>query len=146
MRTKGIIGATDKKSASVTSVDGSNNDHATYSIEVEVTAFGQDVYISNDVATAITYQLENSSGSAIGDTGTVILSSSAREQGSYFRISEGDTETITIEVTYKPGVSLTVARLQLLTIEFAESAISPNQSWDAIPSNDYETATKTIVD
>ncbi len=146
MRTKGIIGEVDGKSASVTSVDGSNNDYATYSIEVEVTAFGQDVYIPTDVATAITYQLENGSGSALGDTGTAVLSSSAREQGNYFRISEGDTETITIEVTYKPGVATTAARLQLLTVEFAGSTTAPNQSWSAVPSNSYETATKTIVD
>jgi len=146
MRTKGIIGAVDGKSASVTSVDGSNNDYATYSIEVEVTAFGQDVYIPTDVATAITYQLENGSGSALGDTGTAVLSSSAREQGNYFRISEGDTKTITLEVTYKPGVATTAARLQLLTVEFAGSTTAPNQSWSAVPSNNYETATKTIVD
>lgn len=146
LRTKGIIGAVDGKSASVTSVDGSDNDYATYSIEVEVTAFGQDVYIPTNVATAITYQLESGSGAVLGDTGTPILSSTAREQGSYFRISEGDTETITLEVTYKPGVSTTAARLQLLTIEFAGSAIAPNQSWSAVPANDYETATRTIVD
>jgi hypothetical protein len=146
MRTKGIIGSVDGKSASVTSVDGSNNDYATYSIEVDVTAFGQDVYIPTDVATAITYQLENGSGSAIVDTGTAILSSSAREQGNYFRISEGETKTITLEVTYKPGVATTAARLQLLTIEFAGSTVVPNQTWNAVPSNDYETATRTIVD
>lgn len=146
MRTKGIIGAVDGKSASVTSVDGSNNDYATYSIEVEVTAFGQDVYIPTDVAIAITYQLENGSGGAIGDTGTAVLSSSAREQGNYFRISEGDTETITLDVTYKPGGGSTTVRLQLLTIEFAGSTTAPNQSWSAVPANDYETATRTIVD
>lgn len=146
LRTKGLIGAVDGKSASVTSVDGSLNDYATYSIDVEVTAFGQDVYIPTNVATAITYQLEDASGAALSDTGTPILSSTAREQGGYFRISEGDTETITLEVTYKPGVSTTAARLQLLNIAFAGSATTPNQSWSAVPANEYETATRTIVD
>lgn len=146
LRTTGITGVVDSKSASVTSVQGANNDYATYLIEVDVTAFGQTVYISNDVATAISYQLENSSGAALGDTGTAILSSTAREQGGYFRISEGDTETVTLEVTYQPGTPTTAARLQLLTIEFADSAAAPDQTWNAAPANNYETATRTIVD
>ena len=146
MRTKGIVGQAGSLTSEVTSVTGATNDYATYAVQVKVTAFGQDVYIPTSVAGAVTYQLENGSGAALSDTGSAILTSNAKEQSGYFHIAEGDTKTITLEVTYKPEVSMTTARLQLLTINFNDSADTPDQTWNAVPANSYETATKTIVD
>jgi hypothetical protein len=146
MRTKGVIGEAGSLSSNITSVDGTTNDYGTFSVQVKVTAFGQDVYVPVNVNDAVTYQLEDGTGSAMVDTGTAILTSNAKEQGGYFRIAEGETKTLTLEVTYKPGVSMTATRLQLVNINFNGTASAPTQTWNAIPSTSYETATKTIVD
>ena len=146
MRTKGIIGEAGSLGSNITSVDGTTNDYGTFSVQVKVTAFGQDVYVPVNVNDAVTYQLEDGTGSAMIDTGTAILTSNAKEQSGYFRIAEGETKTLTLEVTYKPGVSMTATRLQLVSINFNGTASAPTQTWNAIPSTSYETATKTIVD
>jgi hypothetical protein len=143
---KGVVVEVEKALNTVTSVSGAANDYSTYVIELEVTAFGQDVYIPTDVANAVTYQIEDSNGNPLLASGSPILSSDARKSGSYYRILEGDTRTVTLEVTYQPGVALTATRLQLLTLEFSGTASAPNQSWNAVPANMFETPTRTIVD
>jgi hypothetical protein len=144
--TKGMKVEVADLSSEVTSVTGQDNDYATYTIELDVTAFGQDVYVPVNVTDAIQYQLEDSSGNALSASSTAILSSNARTANGYYRIAEGDTKTITIDVTYRPGTSLSSARLQLLSIAFNDEAAAPSQTWNAQPSSSYETATKTIVD
>jgi hypothetical protein len=48
-------------------------------------------------------------------------------------------------VTYVPGAANTAARLQLETIEFAETGVDPDQTWTASPDTDYRTSVVTIV-
>lgn len=146
LHTKGIVVKPITKSTDITSVSGATNDYATFSMKLEVTAFGQDVYLSTNVAEAIAYQLEDNTGAIIPGTGTAVLDSNAREQGNFFLINEGETRTINLQVTYLPGVSMTTARMQLLNINFNESASAPSQTWSANPASTYETETKTIVD
>lgn len=146
LRTKGIIGEAGLFTSNVTSVDGAINDYATYSTQVKVTAFNQDVYIPVDVDEAISYQLENNLGVAISNKGIAVLTSNAREESGYFLVTEGETKNFTLTVTYKPEVSMTIARLQLLAIAFSDSAVTPNQTWTAAPASSYETNVATIVD
>jgi peptidoglycan hydrolase-like protein with peptidoglycan-binding domain len=146
MHTKGIIASPESMTSEVTSVTGVANDYGTFTIEMDITAFGQDVYIPTSVADAATYQLEDANGVVSADTGSAFLTSNAKKQGAYFFIPEGDTKTITLEVTYQPGVPMTKARLQMLSLAFSDTASAPTQTWDANPETSYETTVKTIVD
>jgi len=145
LRTMGIIAEAGALSAEVQALDGNLNDYATYSVEVDVTAFNQDVYIATNPAAGLTYRLESGAGADLGSIGTPVLDSTADVDGAYYRVSEGSTETFTLTVTYAPGVANTAARLQLLTLEYRDTAAAANQTWDAVPEQDYQTATKTIV-
>ena len=146
LRTQGIKGVAKSTNATVTTADGPTNDYATFTVVVDVTAFEQDVYISKNVATAISYVLENgATGATIVATGTPIMSSSAKTSGAYYLIADGETKTVTLEVTYLPGVAGVSGQLQLTGLNFAETASAPNQTWAAVPQEDYQTDPKTIV-
>lgn len=147
LRTGGISVEIDSKTSDVSVVEGATNDYATFTIDFEVTAFEQDVYIPTDVATATTWEVQNQSGTDLSGTGTStpILDSTADVDGDYFVVNEGQTETFTLEVTYLPGVANQAARLQLLTVEYAADDVDPTDTWNATPLSDYRTPTKTIV-
>lgn len=146
LRTSGVDIALEGVSASVTSVDSNTNDYGTYEIEVEVTAFEQDVFISTNPATSTSYVLQDGAGvTATTGTRSITLESSADETGGYFEINEGETETLTLRVTYTPGVANTAARLVLNSISFNETAALPDQTQTTLPATTYRTAVITMV-
>jgi peptidoglycan hydrolase-like protein with peptidoglycan-binding domain len=144
LQTSGAVIDVKNTNAVVTTAQGPLNDYGTFRIEVEVTAINQDVYIpiSSD---AVTYTLRDQSGNTITASSTAVVSSNAREEGSYFFIPEGQTKTLTLDVTFMPEVALTSARLQLNTIEYAANASAPNQTWSANPVSRFQTNVVTIV-
>lgn len=149
LRTAGVNVVAGDMDAAVTVVTDPDNDYATFSLELEVTAFEQDVYISTSPATAITYTVEDGAGVATTSGSlTVTMSSTGDEVAGTFEITEGSTETVTIEVTYDPAVTTaTAARVQLETLVFGSTSGTPTgQSWTASPDVDYRTAVVTIVD
>lgn len=145
LRASGINVEPNDDTAVTTVVDGADNDYATFTIKVDVTAFDEDQYISQTAATAYTFQIENASdGSILGSSTATssIISSTAETEGSSYRINEGDTETFTFTMTLNPkpeyeGISY---RAQLLTIVSGTSAASPTgNTFSAVPASDYET-------
>ncbi len=145
LRTAGVDVSLETTSADTTSVEAAS-DYGTYSIEVEVTAFEQDVYISTDPAVAVGYDLESSAGSSTAaGTRTVVLESTGDESAGYFEVTEGSTETFTLTVTYTPGEQ-TAARMLLQDINFAATAIAPDQTQTTLPETDYRTSVVTIND
>ena len=145
LRTKGIDGSLKSVSSNNISVDGSYNDKAEYTIKVDVKAFEQDVYISTNDATSTAWSLVDSAGNSVpaGTTRLVTFDSTADIDGNYFRVDEGTTETFTLKVTYVPGAA-TSARLQLNSLNFAETATAPTQTWNAEPATDYRTDIESI--
>lgn len=152
LKTSGLNVEPNDDSAVTTVVDGSDNDYATYTIKVDVTAFDEDQYISQTPTTAYTFQIENASDATVLGTSTAtttIISSTAETEGSSYRINEGDTETFTFTVTLNPlpadeGKSF---RAQLLTIVSGSSAGSPTgNTFTASPASDYETNGTLIND
>lgn len=145
LRTQGIEVFPGSTSAVMTSVDGDGNDYATFEIEVEITAFEQDVYISTNPDVSIDFSLQDGAGSPvpIGQQ-TAVLTSSADEVGSYFEIPEGQTETLSLQVTYQPGTTQS-ARLRLNSISFNDVASAPDQVQTTLPQTDYRTSIVTIV-
>jgi hypothetical protein len=147
LRTSGIEVSLDGTSAAVTTGDNDDDDYATFEIELEVTAFEQDVFINTNPATSITYSITDGAGTATSSgSRTVTLTSTGDESGGYFEINEGETETITLEVTYDPSVTTsTAARVNLLTVIFDADGGSLDQTWTAVPSTTYRTSVVTIV-
>jgi hypothetical protein len=147
LRTAGADVTTDSVDADVTVVDTAGvNDYGTYVIEVEVTAFEQDVYIAVDPADSLTYVLQDGAGStSVTGSRSATLSSTADDDGTYFEITEGSTETLTLTVTYTPGVANTASRLVLSAIKFAPTAAPFTQTQTTLPANDFRTAVVTMV-
>lgn len=148
LRTTGIDVSPESTSAAVTVNDGALNDYATFTVEVEVTAFEQDVYIAIDDTVSLDYDLEDSSGSDYTvptASSSVVLASTADDDGTYFEITEGETETLTLTVTYTPVVANRAARLVLNSISFAETAVAPTETQTTLPASDYRTSVVTIV-
>jgi hypothetical protein len=156
LRTTGVDVSVEETDADITVVDGADNDYGTFSIDLEVTAFEQDVFIPLGSAST-TWKLVDGGGSDLvtSDTAstTVVVSSSADEGGAgdaFFEINEGQTETVTVTVTYTPGgVAPQSARLQLLTFVFDETGTvsgADDSTWTALPASDYRTDTITIQD
>jgi peptidoglycan hydrolase-like protein with peptidoglycan-binding domain len=147
LRTAGADVSAGTITSVVTTQDLATNDYATYKMQFEVTAFNQDVYISVVPATSTNYTLEDGSGvAAVAGTRTATLSSTGSQVGTAFEITEGSTETITLEVTYVPGVANTAARLNFNTLTFGSTSGTPTgQTWTASPDEDYRTAVVTVV-
>lgn len=139
------------KSADATSVDGADNDYAQYEITVDVTAFNDDVFISENAATAFTFQIENASNGSILGTSTATttsVTSDADVTGGSYRVDEGDTEEFTFAATLNPlavneGSNY---RFQLLTINFATTTTGATSTWAAEPQNEYQTSGVLIND
>ncbi len=148
LRTGGTSANEPNTSATVTSVNGDNNDYATFEVEMDITAFEQDVYIPINPSSATTWRVVDSSGNDLSGTGTAtaILDSTAREEGDYFVIRDGRTESLTLQVVFVPGVANTAARLELQAIHYdSEADATPDQTWNAAPASDYRTPVRVIV-
>jgi hypothetical protein len=153
LRTKGVEVSPDSDDAEVTVGDDDNDDYATFEITLEVTAFEQDVYISTD-PTSISWQLLDDNGSLITDTSnastTVAIDSSADEDRGFYEISDGETQNLSLWVTYEPGaIAPQMARLQLLSLAFDEygtDSVADDSIWIAEPLADYRTDYIFIID
>jgi peptidoglycan hydrolase-like protein with peptidoglycan-binding domain len=147
LRSAGLDVTLKSDSSSVTTADGNTNDYATYTLVLEVSAFDQDVFLSTNPATSTAWSLTDGAGNTVSaGTSTVVLTSSADEESGFFRIDEGSTETVTIKVTYVPGVTNTAARLQLGSLKYREVAsFASLETWAAIPATDFRTDVETIV-
>jgi hypothetical protein len=150
LRVAGINVDPKDDSAETTEVDGSDNDYATFELTADVEAFDQDVFISKNATTAFTYQIEDANGNVISTSTATssALSSSADEEGNFYAVDEGSTESFTFLVTFNPlpANEGQFYRLQILTINFNDTAAAPDQVYSAIPANDFETDATVIQD
>ena len=139
----GISIAIDSKDADLQTVDLADNDLGVYEIKVKVTAFGDDMYISQSGATAYTAQIENASSGAVLTPTTVstTVSSTADTEGSAYRIEKGETETFTFTITANPatgdeGLSI---RAQLLTVVAGLTSGAPTGYTYTVPADSMTT-------
>lgn len=127
--------------------DSTADDEGIFTIEFEVTAFEEDVFINRTAdrgtttgTAGVNYIIEDSTGDAVA-TGTVsgaVLTSSADVENSRFVVEEGETETFTLTVEYDPSSS-GFYRLQLYSFNFNDTDANPDTYQRALPENDYET-------
>ncbi len=145
LRTTGVDVELDTTSAVVTNGDSAGDDYATYKLVLDVTAFEQDVFISTNQGTSVDASVVNSGGSAVTGTSTVVIDSSADVEGGSFKINEGETETVTITVTFDAATAGAAARLQLNDLTFGATDGANNQTWVALPAEDFRTSIVTLV-
>ncbi|MES2668400.1 MAG: peptidoglycan-binding protein [Patescibacteria group bacterium] len=137
-------------SAKTTSVDGADNDYATFEIEIGLSPFNQDLYLAKDTSVSFDYQIEDSNGNVVSSQTSLNegLRSTADSEGSYYVASEGESERYTLSVIFDPSPSGEgmFYRLQLLAINYNNTASAPDQEWIARPSGKYETKSVYIGD
>ncbi len=135
----------DSDSAIVTVGDSAGDDYAVFKIILDVTAFEQDVFINTNQAVSLDAKVVNSSGVVVNGMMTIALQSSADQEGNSFQINEGETESVTITVTFDAAAVGTSARLQLNSLVFGTSDGADNQVWYALPAGDFRTDIVTLV-
>lgn len=146
LRTMGIIGDAVSMTSAVTNGVSGGHDTVSYTMKVDVTAFNQDVYVAKNSATSVRYQMTDSSGTGIGATSTASVdsfTSTADDDGTYFYVPEGSTESFTIVVKWAPGAVNTAKGVQLSGIDYAATAVAETSAWSALPAKDYRTDAKS---
>lgn len=141
----GMAVSLDSDSATVTTGDSAGDDYAVFKIVLDITAFEQDVFINTNQAVSLDAKVVNSSGVVVNGMTATALQSSANEEGNSFKISEGETESVTITVTFDADTAGTSARLQLNSLVFGNSNGADNQVWYALPVGDFRTDIVTLV-
>ncbi len=135
----------DSDSVAVTTGDNAGDDYAVFKIVLDVTAFEQDVYINTNQAVSLDAKVLNASGVVVNGMTAIALQSSADLEGNSFKISEGETESVTITVTFDAANAGASARLQLNGLVFGTSDGADNQVWYALPAADFRTDIVTLV-
>lgn len=146
LRTMGIIGEAGSMSSAVTAGVSGGHDTVNYTMKVDVTAFNQDVYIAKNSGTSVRYSLTDSSGTSLATTsGTAVdsFTSTADDDGTYFYVPEGSTETFTIVVKWSPQTPTAAKGVQLLGLDYAATAAPETSAWSAAPAKNYRTDAKS---
>ena len=145
-------------SAQIINSSGDNNDYAEFEIEFDISAFGNNVFISENATDAIVFSIENSStGSTVYDsTGTqngnaiVSFSMTADVDDGYYRLDKDDAETITVNVSYNPYTGGTPPesgsyRMVMNSVEYAFSQNPATNSYTTRPSSKFRTKSVNII-
>jgi peptidoglycan hydrolase-like protein with peptidoglycan-binding domain len=131
-----------------TSFDGNANDGSvgTYSISFDLTAHGEDLYIPMNASTTdasstgVVYSIE---GSTFAGTKSAILDSDdADEDGSYFRVDDGETATFTLTVSLDAS-STGLYGIQMEKIYFDDDKTG-GSDYDLDDLDDFDVTPRTL--
>ncbi len=144
-----------------TTTDAGDVTKQTFTIDFDVTAFGDTFYVPKtvdnvDTATAmpldntlgLTYLLENSAGTIQTDamdnanvTESALTSSADTDFTGFFTVNEGDTETFHVTVEITPGDTAGFYHIQLSELEYDldQTNNGDEAKTSFAPSQDYET-------
>lgn len=155
MRTSGAI----LKSQSTTAVldpnsnSTSEDDEGSYSVKFDVTAFNRDIFIAKSAlrgttlgASGVNFIVEDTSlGGVETASGTVaaVLSSNARSEGNYYKVSEGQTNNFTLLVEYNPEYQ-SFYNVQLHSLNWSTGQTDPTAQQLALPESSFETTPLSI--
>lgn len=154
LRTEGAdVSVTEVDETSKANTDSStDDDEGVYTIEFEVTAFGDDLYI-DDVAgrgttmgtDGVNFTVQTSGSATTSGTAVATLDSDAEEtSGGFYLVREGETETFTLTVEYDPAVTGSY-KVVLHSVNFNDTAdTAPETQQTLSPATDYDTASLTI--
>lgn len=133
-------------------VSGKNNDFATYTMSLIVTAFGDDIYLpralerqvgTTTAGTAgVEYSLKTSGAAVYADgtgSGDITVRGAKSEDG-YYKLSEGNSYTIELEVALdNRGATEGSYRLQLETLRYRVGSTTGPETTITTGFADYET-------
>ncbi|HEY0948471.1 MAG TPA: peptidoglycan-binding protein [Candidatus Paceibacterota bacterium] len=119
--------------------DTASSTYATYTIKFDVTALDEDAYITEAVGTIGTsttngVEYDIFGGSYTG-TASAVLTSTAVDTGSYFRVDEGETETFTLTVTLDPAAAGTFG-VKLDEVNFNDTQAAGDTTFNVDASNE----------
>jgi hypothetical protein len=152
LRTEGaILEVTEVDETSKANDDGAADDEGVFTIEFDVTAFENDIWVNKTADRGTTmgtlganYTIEDANGAVIATgTSTESLTSTADTDGTRFLVSEGETETFTLTVEFDPAAE-GFFQLQLYSFNFATTNANPTTQQLALPAEDYETGSLSI--
>lgn len=159
LRTDGVSLAAGDMSASGEVVEGNDNDQATYTLEFEVTAFGDDFYIpfgavastTSWVSEGVSFDFLNGDNDIVtvaAASTTANLDSTADEDDSAWVVREGDTETFTLTVDVIPGSNAPLSyKVLLQNVYFRLEGIADTAATAqaALPESDYRTNAVNVL-
>jgi len=145
-----------KKTLTVTSADSSTDDYATGTFEVKITNNSKEILYVPLTATATTTASTTAGVSFLATIGGSVVSTSTAsvvidqltaltETSDSVKIQKGQSATLEVIVTFKPGYALTTYKLELDTVHFSETAGAYDQTYTAPETASYRTSTVTIV-
>ncbi len=129
------------------------DDEAKFTLEFDVTAFGDTVYLpfgatasTTDLTAGIVYSIIDTNTNLVVTTGTGTPSFDMDGSGenNSFKVSDGSTETFTLEVTFDPATSGSY-KLRLDEINFATTDAATATDSQDVSDEDVDTAQTTIT-
>jgi len=138
------------------SVDGTNNDYVELTIEFDVTAFGEDVYVDKTVlktgvandGTAILAE-ESDGTDLVAGSSSVTMTSTADEEDHTFLVEEGETESFTVRVIVDSNAGTldsTDVRALLTGIGFSSTDTATEDNTYVSNLSDFKTDYARIAD
>lgn len=157
LRTLGaILEPESDDTAFVENSDATTTDNeGTFTIEFDVTAFETDLYVNPTAASGTALGTEGanflltSGGSVISNPDGVssdLDSTADTESSGRFKVNEGETETFTLTVEVDPASSDegSFIKLELYSLNWAETDAAPTDQQRALPEDDFDTSTLSI--
>ena len=153
VRTEGVsVTLVDESVLAVENADAGTDDEATFTLEFDVTSFGDTIYLpfgassSTDLTSGVEFSIINTNTNVVVSTGIAIASLDMDDDGetNSFKISDGDTQTFTLEVTYDPTVSGSY-KLRLDDINFAVTDVATATQTQDVSDEDIDTSSATIT-
>jgi hypothetical protein len=135
----------------------STDDRGVFTVEFDVTASGEDIFIAKSAAKStststfttagVYYYVTDGSGTEKDATSTTqSLSSTAETSGGQYVVREGETETFTLSVTIDPDITGYYA-VNLFGINYNETtAGTADTQQRALPAEDFESPSENIPD
>lgn len=123
-----------------------DDNEGVYSLEFDVTAIDDDIWVNktaeNDTSmdsVGVNFLIVDGNGDSVtSGTYSVTLSSTADTDGTRFQVSEGETESFTLTVNFDPTTT-GFYRVQLYSLNLANSNANPTKQKLAVPLEDYRT-------
>ncbi|OGG65673.1 hypothetical protein A2Z56_01865, partial [Candidatus Kaiserbacteria bacterium RIFCSPHIGHO2_12_45_16] len=155
LRTEGVsVELVDESVLSIENDDtDQTDDEAKFTLEFEVTAFGDTVYLpfgatasTTDLTAGVVYSIIDTNTNSVVSTGTTTPSFDMDGSGetNSFKVSDGSTETFTLEVTFDPAASGSY-KLRLDEINFATTDAATATDSQDVSDEDVDTAQTTIT-
>jgi hypothetical protein len=140
LMTTGIYAEIVSTDADLQDVGTDVNNQGQFIIKFDVTAFEETYYLSATNTAAYDVDILKAGVATATPAYSMAISSTASKNNNAYRIDEGETETMTLTITYEPGAA-EFYTAQLVSVDFGDVESFPtNQTAHTVaPAEDFET-------